>query len=91
MDIENLYHQARQVAAAEGLTNEDVALQGLNPGDPLEFITGVGNHIFLVYSRQKPLKADSWAKMPAFTRKWYLAATDTLSEFYNPDGSAKPH
>ena len=27
MDIENLYHQARQVAAAEGLTNEDVALQ----------------------------------------------------------------
>ena len=28
MDIENLYHQARQVAAAEGLTNEDVALQG---------------------------------------------------------------
>lgn len=79
MNLSQLYQEAREIAVEESLTDEDVALQGLNPSDPLEFVAGVGNHIFLFYSNLEPARAKSWDKMPAKVRKFYLRSTDYLA------------
>lgn len=75
-DLETLYQEARTVAVLEGLTNADILLQGLNPDDQIQYIAGVGNHVFLVYTSLPPEKAKSWDKMGPQTRKFYLTSTD---------------